>query len=74
MAILHDQPPGPPPPLPCPWQTHRDCRRRALRQLYQLRQISSAQYRLLLETVIACASLMETNNQMALTMISATIR
>ena len=52
-----------PPPSLATWQTHRDWRRRALRQLYQLRQISSAQYRLLLETVIACASLMETNNQ-----------
>ena len=52
-----------PPPSRAPWERHRDWRRRALRELYQLRQISSAQYRPLLETVIACASMMEPCNQ-----------
>ena len=50
-------------PSQASWTTHRDWRRRAIRQLYEERQISSVEYPHLLRSINACARAMETTNQ-----------
>ena len=50
------------PPAQASPTTHRDWRRRAIRQLYEEREITSVQCPLLLATVNECAHAMETTN------------